>query len=81
MDLLLRRHGTIPAGHVDEFTRALPALSQGEGVFLSEFDGYRPCPGPPPARPRTGPNPLDRGEYLARVTRRQRLCAQAAPKQ
>jgi translation elongation factor EF-G len=44
MDLLLRRHGTIPAGHVDEFTRALPALSQGEGVFLSEFDGYRPCP-------------------------------------
>ncbi|MEA5365841.1 translation factor GTPase family protein [Amycolatopsis sp., V23-08] len=54
-------HGTIPAGHVDEFTQALPALSQGEGVFLSEFGDYRPYPGKPP--------------------RRQRLWAQAAPKQ
>ncbi|MFJ1761834.1 GTP-binding protein [Amycolatopsis sp. NPDC088138] len=63
-------HGTIPAGHVDEFTQALPALTQGEGVFLSEFDDYRPYPGKPPVRPRTGENPLDRKEYLARVARR-----------
>ena len=63
-------HGTIPAGHVDDFSQALPALSQGEGVFLSEFDDYRPYPGKPPTRPRTGENPLDRKEYLAQVARR-----------
>ncbi|GAB3154375.1 tetracycline resistance ribosomal protection protein Otr(A) [Amycolatopsis stemonae] len=63
-------HGTIPAEHVHEFEQALPALSQGESVFLSEFADYRPCPGPPPTRPRTGENPLDRKEYLAQVARR-----------
>jgi ribosomal protection tetracycline resistance protein len=63
-------HGTIPAAHVHEFEQALPALSQGEGVFLSEFEDYRPCPGPPPTRPRTGDNPLHRKEYLAQVARR-----------
>jgi ribosomal protection tetracycline resistance protein len=62
--------GTIPAEHVHEFEQALPALSQGEGVFLSKFHDYRPCPGPPPSRPRTGENPLDRKEYLAQVARR-----------
>jgi len=73
--------GTIPAEHVHAFEQALPALSQGEGVFLSEFADYRPYPGPPPVRPRTDENPLDRKEYLAQVARRQRLWAQAAPKQ
>ncbi|SEF36011.1 ribosomal protection tetracycline resistance protein [Amycolatopsis pretoriensis] len=63
-------HGTIPAEHVHAFEQALPALSQGEGVFLSEFADYRPYPGPPPTRPRTGESPLDRKEYLARVARR-----------
>lgn len=63
-------HGTIPAEHVHAFQQALPALSQGEGVFLSEFEDYRPYPGPPPTRPRTGENPLDRKEYLAQVARR-----------
>ncbi|MDT7803296.1 MAG: ribosomal protection tetracycline resistance protein, partial [Actinomycetota bacterium] len=63
-------HWTIPAGHVDGFTQALPALTGGEGVFLSDFDDYRPYPGKPPVRPRTGENPLDRKEYLARVARR-----------
>ncbi|MEU0789732.1 translation factor GTPase family protein [Amycolatopsis sp. NPDC005961] len=63
-------HGTIPAEHVHAFEQALPALSQGEGVFLNEFEGYRPYPGPPPVRPRTGQNPLDRKEYLAQVARR-----------
>ncbi|MGK3205443.1 GTP-binding protein [Amycolatopsis sp. MEPSY49] len=63
-------HGTIPAEHVHAFEQALPALSQGEGVFLSEFADYRPYPGPPPTRPQTGENPLDRKEYLAQVARR-----------
>jgi ribosomal protection tetracycline resistance protein len=48
----------------------LPALGQGEGVFHSEFEDYRPYPGPPPVRPRTGENPLNRKEYLAQVARR-----------
>ncbi|WIX79699.1 TetM/TetW/TetO/TetS family tetracycline resistance ribosomal protection protein [Amycolatopsis carbonis] len=34
--------GTIPAASVQEFGQALPALSQGEGVFFSEFAEYRP---------------------------------------
>ncbi|MEV6646075.1 translation factor GTPase family protein [Amycolatopsis sp. NPDC051371] len=63
-------HGTIPAEHVHAFEQALLALGQGEGVFLSEFDDYRPYPGPPPTRPRTGENPLDRKDYLAQVARR-----------
>jgi len=63
-------HGTIPAEHVHEFEQALPALGQGEGVFHSEFEDYRPYPGPPPVRPRTGENPLNRKEYLAQVARR-----------
>ncbi|MEQ0563825.1 translation factor GTPase family protein [Amycolatopsis sp. NEAU-NG30] len=63
-------HGTIPAEHVHEFEQALPALTQGEGVFLSEFAEYRPYPGPPPVRGRAGHNPLNRREYLAQVARR-----------
>ncbi len=63
-------HGTIPAGNVRAFEEALPGLSQGEGVFLSDFDAYRPYPGPSPTRPRTGANPLDRKDYLAQTPRR-----------
>ncbi len=36
----------------------------------SSFDRYEPVRGPAPARPRTDDNPLDREEYLRRVTRR-----------
>ncbi|MFD9891218.1 GTP-binding protein [Amycolatopsis sp. NPDC059027] len=61
--------GSIPASRVAEFEQALPGLTQGEGVFLSEFEEYRPYPGPPPSRPRTGANPLDRKEYLLRTLR------------
>ena len=56
--------GLVPASRVHEFEQALPGLSQGEGVFFSEFHDYRPYPGPPPSRPRTDGNPLDRKEYL-----------------
>jgi ribosomal protection tetracycline resistance protein len=34
--------GTIPAASVHELEQALPALTQGEGVFFSEFGEYRP---------------------------------------
>ncbi|MEU4668724.1 translation factor GTPase family protein [Amycolatopsis sp. NPDC023774] len=34
--------GTIPAAALHEFEQALPALTQGEGVFFSQFAEYRP---------------------------------------
>ena len=36
----------------------------------SAFDRYEPVRGPVPTRPRTDDNPLNREEYLHRVTRR-----------
>jgi hypothetical protein len=36
----------------------------------SAFDRYEPVRGPVPTRPRTDDNPLNREEYLRRVTRR-----------
>ena len=46
------------------------ALTSGEGVMESSFDHYEPVRGPAPTRPRTDDNPLNREEYLHRVTRR-----------
>jgi len=34
--------GTLPAGRVHAFERRLPGMSRGEGVFLSQFDGFQP---------------------------------------
>ncbi|MER7400338.1 translation factor GTPase family protein [Streptomyces sp. NPDC000151] len=66
-----RLEGTIPAAGVRELQRTLPFLTRGEGVLDTTFDRYRPVPTtPPPSRPRTDPNPLDRKEYLLQVVRR-----------
>jgi ribosomal protection tetracycline resistance protein len=62
--------GEIPAVMVHELQRRLPALTRGEGVLDSSFDHYAPVRGKPPVRERTGPDPLDRKEYLLRVLRR-----------
>ncbi len=63
--------GEIPAARVHELEQRLPALTRGEGVLLeSVFDSYRPVRGEIPTRPRTDDNPLDRDEYLLRLTRR-----------
>jgi ribosomal protection tetracycline resistance protein len=62
--------GEIPAGRVHELQRRLPALTRGEGVLDTVFDHYGPVRGPAPVRERTGPDPLDRKEYLLRVVRR-----------
>ncbi|MFF5296259.1 elongation factor G [Paractinoplanes globisporus] len=62
--------GEIPAAKVHELQRRLPALTRGEGVLDSAFDHYAAVRGIPPARQRTGPDPLDRKEYLLRVVRR-----------
>lgn len=62
--------GTMPASKVHEFEQQLPALTQGEGVFLSKFHGYKPFTGPIPSRKRTDDNPLDRKEYLLHALNR-----------
>lgn len=65
--------GVIPAAHVHGLEQALPGLTRGEGELESAFDHYAPVTGTPPARPRTDHNPLDRKEYVQRVTRRTRV--------
>jgi ribosomal protection tetracycline resistance protein len=62
--------GDIPAARVHELRQQLPPLTGGEGVLECAFDRYEPVRGTIPARPRWDSNPLDRTEYLRRVTRR-----------
>jgi ribosomal protection tetracycline resistance protein len=62
--------GEIPAARVHDLERQLGALTRGEGVLESAFDHYQPVNGPPPARPRTDHDPLDRKQYLLTVLRR-----------
>ena len=65
--------GDIPAAAVHELRQSLPPLTGGEGVLECAFDRYEPVTGAAPARARTDSNPLDRAEYLQRVTRRARV--------
>ena len=67
--------GDIPAARVHELRQELPALTRGEGVLECAFDRYEPVTGEVPTRPRLGPDPLNREEYLQRVTRRASLTA------
>ena len=62
--------GDIPVTRVHELRQQIPPLTRGEGVMESSFDRYEPVRGPAPTRPRTDDNPLNREEYLHRVTRR-----------
>jgi ribosomal protection tetracycline resistance protein len=62
--------GDIPVAHVHGLRQQIPPLTRGEGVMESSFDRYEPIRGQAPTRPRTDDNPLDRDEYLYRVTRR-----------
>ena len=62
--------GEIPAAGVRELEEQLPGLTQGEGVLDTEFGHYQQMRGTVPSRPRTDHNPLNREEYLLRVTRR-----------
>ena len=63
--------GEIPAARVHELHQQLPVLTRGEGALDCDFDvaRYQPVVGPPPTRPRTDNNPLNRKEYLLRVSR------------
>jgi ribosomal protection tetracycline resistance protein len=62
--------GDIPAARVHELRQQLPGLTRGEGVVECTFDRYEPVSDTIPARPRSDNNPLNRDEYLQRVTRR-----------
>ena len=71
----LTLEGDIPAARVHELRAELLALTRGEGVLECIFDRYEPVTGVAPTRPRTDDNPLNREEYLQRVTRRASLTA------
>ncbi|MEV4257065.1 GTP-binding protein, partial [Spirillospora sp. NPDC049652] len=62
-----RIEGELPARRVAAFERDLPGLTGGDGVWWPRPSGDRPVAGRPPARPRTGPDPLDRDAYLREV--------------
>ena len=49
---------------------SLSVIPDWQHVLESWFDRYQPVPGPPPTRPRSDHNPLNRREYLLRVVRR-----------
>jgi ribosomal protection tetracycline resistance protein len=61
--------GDIPAAQVHLLQQQLPGLTRGEGVLDCAFDRYEPVRGEVRVRPRTDLNPLNRKEYLLRVTR------------
>jgi ribosomal protection tetracycline resistance protein len=61
--------GVIPASQVHGLGQRIPGLTSGEGLLECVFDHYQQVRGPVPARPRTDNNPLDRKEYLLRVSR------------
>jgi ribosomal protection tetracycline resistance protein len=62
--------GEVPAARVHELQQQLRALTRGEGVLECAFDHYEPVRSAIPTRPRSDHNPLNRKEYLLRVTRR-----------
>jgi ribosomal protection tetracycline resistance protein len=59
----------IAAARLRELQRQLPAITAGEGVLESTFDGYRPAIGDPPTRARSTADPRNRKEYLLSLTR------------
>jgi len=56
--------GTIPTRNVQPLLAQLPEQTSGEAVFTSEVTHYTPVTGPPPVRPRIGPDPLDRETWF-----------------
>jgi ribosomal protection tetracycline resistance protein len=61
--------GDVPAARMNELQQRLRGLTRGEGEVELVFDRYEPVRPPAPVRPRTDDNPLDRREYVFRVTR------------
>ncbi len=59
--------GTLPVETSEVFRRALPAFTEGEGVFIAQPAGFRKRAGAFPTRKRMDYNPLNRKEYLLHV--------------
>ena len=59
----------IPTTELRAVEQQLPGVTRGDGGWVSNFAGYIPVAGDPPARARIGPNPLNRAHYLADVAR------------
>ena len=59
----------IPTVELRALEQQLPSLTRGEGGWESSFAGYVPIQGEAPIRARSGPNPLNRAQYLADVAR------------
>jgi ribosomal protection tetracycline resistance protein len=64
--------GDVPAARVHELERRLPGLTRGEALLECAFDRYAPVRGVVPERPRSDRDPLNREEYLLRVSGRVR---------
>ncbi|MFD9899281.1 GTP-binding protein [Mesorhizobium sp. NPDC059025] len=62
--------GIIPAARVHALQQMVPGLTHGEGVLETAFDHHRPIRAAIPERPRTDDNPLNRKDYLLRLSRR-----------
>lgn len=60
--------GEIPASRVHELQQLLPSLTHGEGILECVFKRYQPVSGKGLTRPRIGPSPLNRKEYLMSLT-------------
>ena len=69
-DLAALEHRCLPAARAQDLQRQLPGLTSGEGAAETSFGGYRPVSGPPPARPRTTADPLNRDEYMLHLAGR-----------
>lgn len=65
----VRIEGSIAASKVHGIQQRIPGLTSGLGVMESTLERYGPAPSPSPTRPRVGPNPFNREEYLHRVRR------------
>jgi ribosomal protection tetracycline resistance protein len=62
--------GEVPAARMHELQQQLLVATRGEGVLECVFDHHEPVRGAVPTRPRSDHNPLNRKEYLLRLTRR-----------
>ncbi len=67
---LTRASAVLPVARLRLLQQQLPGVSMGEGILESRPDGYQPIGDNPPARPRSGPSPLERDAWLASLAKR-----------
>lgn len=66
----IRLEGLLPARKTFAFERSIPDLTNGEGSFMTEFGEYQAALGAVPTRERTDNNPINREDYLKRISER-----------